>query len=95
MMHLDEYVGSTVTIKTISGYELVAQLFAVNAEERQVVLDNIKQVVITGDQVALVPWTLTSNGKLVTVEYQHIFSIEPTLESTAEDYLSIGQAQEE
>ena len=60
-------LGKVVSVKTTAGIELIATLTGYDEEKFTLTLDKPRLVVITEDEVAVVPYTFTSKSEEVFI----------------------------
>lgn len=86
MYDIDSLIGNTVTIKTISGMEIISKLASLDEDNNLVGLLNPKLVVVTNEQIAVIPYTFTSKSDKIFISLSNILSIDKSLPSSADDY---------
>tara|TARA_B100000927_G_scaffold161121_1_gene129848 strand:- start:47 stop:340 length:294 start_codon:yes stop_codon:yes gene_type:complete len=86
MYEFKELVGKTVTVKTISGIEIIAKLVAYDEESFNISLANPRLVVLAEEEVAVVPYTFTSKSEQLHLLREQFFSIDLSLENSSSDY---------
>lgn len=86
MYDIDSLIGNIVTIKTISGMEIISKLASLDEDNNLVGLLNPKLVVVTNEQIAVIPYTFTSKSENIFINLTNILSIDKSLPSSADDY---------
>jgi len=89
MYEIDKLLGQIVTIKTVSGMEIISQLISNDDTNNTICLDNPKLVVVTNEQIAVIPYTFTSKSATIFIDKSHILSITESLPSSADDYNTV------
>jgi hypothetical protein len=87
-------LGKTVTVKLVSGLEIIAKLMASYSNDDDestsvIQLDNPKIVVISVDKIAIVPYCYTSNETSITIGSEHVVSVSQSSDTSSEDYITI------
>ena len=77
------------------GEEFVGRLVGVDENNTVITVTNPKIVVIAGEDVALVPFALTAKTDTVFMQVDQLLTILETMETAAEDYLNLIQAEKE
>lgn len=95
MYNLDSLIGKVVTIRSISGSEIICKLLGVNPEKTVLTVGSPKTVLVDQNSVVMLPFTLTSNIDTVYLSMQNIFAIMETMRETAEDYINAVQEERE
>jgi small nuclear ribonucleoprotein (snRNP)-like protein len=89
MYDIDSLIGKTVTLKTISGMEIISQLASFDDENKIIGLLNPKLVVVTNEQIAVIPYTFTSKAESIFISLTNILSVTESLETSADDYSKV------
>ena len=89
MYNIDKLIGKTVTIKLLTGVEIMAKLMSYVKEDKIIILEEPRTVVIMDNQIAAVPYQYTGPNTEITISLNHILSIVETLEKSATDYLKL------
>lgn len=92
MYNLEDLVGKIVTIKFISGIEVMAQLLANDEENNLLQLSEPRIVVINGEEIALIPYLFTGSSESISVPMSAVLSVVESLEKSAVDYEKIVEA---
>lgn len=87
MYELERFTGKVVTIKLSSGLEMIAQLAGVDeTDSGTLTLFRPRVVVVADDEIAVVPYTFTSNEDSVPISLNHVLSVAPSDEQSAAEY---------
>lgn len=86
-------LGKVVSVKTTAGIELIATLTGFDEEKFTLTLDKPRLVVITEDEVAVVPYTFTSKSEEVFILREQYLSVDSALENSSTDYLELVKLQ--
>tara|TARA_Y200000002_G_C22069696_1_gene409981 strand:- start:120 stop:410 length:291 start_codon:yes stop_codon:yes gene_type:complete len=86
-------LGKVVSVKTTAGIELIATLTGYDEEKFTLTLDKPRLVVITEDEVAVVPYTFTSKSEEVFILREQYLSVDSALENSSTDYLELVKLQ--
>lgn len=90
MFHLQNLIGSVITIRSIWGNEYVATLLGYNQHEGLVTVDSPQTVATDNDNVMLVPFSVTGDEReAVSLHINNIFTIMPTRADVSQSYLKI------
>lgn len=95
IIELKELLGKVVTIKTLTGLEMIGTLISTNDDNNLIVLTHPRMVVLsnTGDNennsIAVVPFTFTSITDQISFTTDKVLSVSETIKESAEDYLKI------
>jgi hypothetical protein len=89
MYDLEALTGEIITIKNISGIEIVAQLLAYDEDNDVLELSEPRIVVINGEELALIPYLFTGPASIVSIPTSQIMSLVKSHERSAEDYQKI------
>lgn len=95
MYYLDSFIGKVVTLKTQKGEEFICKLIGFNDDKSVLTVSNPKIVIIAGESVALVPFALTADSATVFLQSSQLLTVMETITSSAEDYLSMIEAEYE
>lgn len=84
----EELLGKIITIRSISGEEYITKL--IGFDDTTVTVKDPRVVVIDDSrQVVLLPFALTANAEVVTLNTNNIFSIMESFTGSAADYSEI------
>ena len=86
-------LGKVVSVKTTAGIELIATLTGFDEDKFTLTLDKPRLVVITEDEVAVVPYTFTSKSEEVFILREQYLSVDSALENSSTDYLELVKLQ--
>ena len=86
-------LGKVVSVKTTAGIELIATLTGYDEKKFTLTLDKPRLVVITEDEVAVVPYTFTSKSEEVLILREQYLSVDSALENSSTDYLELVKLQ--
>ncbi len=86
-------LGKVVSVKTTAGIELIATLTGYDEKKFTLTLDKPRLVVITEDEVAVVPYTFTSKSEEVFILREQYLSVDSALENSSTDYLELVKLQ--
>jgi len=86
-------LGKVVSVKTTAGIELIATLTGYDEKNFTLTLDKPRLVVITEDEVAVVPYTFTSKSEEVFILREQYLSVDSALENSSTDYLELVKLQ--
>lgn len=95
IIELKELLGKVVTIKTLTGLEMIGTLISTNDENNLIVLTHPRMVVlgnggeVTDSSIAVVPFTFTSKTEQISFTTDKVLSVSETIKESAEDYLKI------
>ena len=95
IIELKKLLNKVVTIKTLTGLEIIGKFIGTDDDNKLIVLTHPKMVVLSnaGDNqdnsIAVVPFTFTSITEQVEFTTDKILSISETIKESAEDYLKI------
>ena len=90
---LKESLSKVVSVKTTAGIELIATLTGYDEKKFTLTLDKPRLVVITEDEVAVVPYTFTSKSEEVLILREQYLSVDSALENSSTDYLELVKLQ--
>lgn len=88
MYDLNSLISKIVTIQTVSGQEIVGQFLSTDETQTIITLSDPRQVVISNDEVYVIPFSLTGETAQVHFQKSALTTIMKTLESTETDYLN-------
>lgn len=98
MYHITELLGKIVTLKTGHGQEFVGRLIGANEDRSIITVNKPKIITVTVEDgrqmVYMMPFYLTAHAEdehFLTLQF---LSITKTMESTAQEYLSLVQEEE-
>lgn len=86
MYYAQSFVGKTVTLRTATGEEIIAELLGIDPDNHLLTVQNPRIVGLNNDQVVLMPYVLTAETLSVTVDARSVLSILETAENTAVEY---------
>ena len=86
---LEELAGKIVTVKTITGEEIIAKLASVDTDNGFITLQNPQSVLINGGEVIIAPVCFSAQCEMVTVRLSSTLFVTKTLKESANDYLEI------
>lgn len=90
MYDLTESITKVITIRSIHGDEYVGKLMSVDDKNGYITVSEPRVVVINNNgEVSLLPFAITASSSMVTLKLQNVFSVLPTFEETAEEYLTL------
>jgi len=95
MYDLDKLTGEIITLKNISGIEIIAQLMAHDEDNNVLELSEPRIVVINGEDLALIPYLFTGPASSVTIPTSQIMSLVKAHERSTEDYNKIVEVVDE
>ncbi len=95
MYDLEKLTGEIITLKNISGIEIIAQLMAHDEDHEVLELSDPRIVVINGEELALIPYLFTGPATSVTIPISQIMSIVKAHDRSAEDYNKIIQVADD
>ena len=101
IIELKQFLNKVVTIKTLTGLELIGKFIGTDDDNKLIVLTHPKMVVLTnsGDNqdnsIAVVPFTFSSVTEQIDLSTDKILSISESIKECAEDYLKIVEAKPE
>lgn len=93
LYNIAELLGKVVTLKTVKGDEIIAELIGFDAETDTLTLEYPKIVVVAGDTVALAPFALTAKADMIITEGKQFLAVMESLESTVKDYTDLINEQ--
>jgi len=89
MYNTEALIGKIVTIKLVTGVELMAKLMSFVKADNIIFLEEPRTVIIMDNQIAVVPYQYTGPSIEVAISTDNILSIVESLESSANDYLKL------
>lgn len=90
MFHLQNLIGSVVTIRSIWGNEYVGTLVGFDQNEGVITVDAPQTVAMETDTVMLVPFSVTGqDSEAVNLHVSAIFAVMPTRIDIAKSYTKI------
>ncbi|MDA8842259.1 hypothetical protein N9N08_01145 [bacterium] len=89
MYNTEALIGKIITIKLVSGVELMAKLMSFVKDDNIVILEEPRTVVIMENQIAVVPYQYTGPSNEVSMKTDNILSIVESIENSANDYLRL------
>jgi len=90
MYNLEDLSGEVITLKLISGIEVLAQLYGVNKDEGLFTVGEPKIVVINGADLALIPYIFTGPTEEVTMPLSAILSVCKASDESKADYEALN-----
>tara|TARA_B110000879_G_scaffold131477_1_gene172492 strand:+ start:1409 stop:1714 length:306 start_codon:yes stop_codon:yes gene_type:complete len=90
MYNLEELSGEVITLKLISGIEVLAQLYGVDKDEGLFTVGEPKIVVINGADLALIPYIFTGPTEEVTMPLSAILSVCKASDESKADYEALN-----
>ena len=93
LYNITELLGKVVTLKTIKGDEIIAELIGFDKDTDTLTLEYPKIVVVAGDTVALAPFALTARADMIITEGKQFLAVMESLESTVKDYTDLIKEQ--
>ena len=94
MYNLKKLLKKVVTVKTVTGLEIIGTLIGTDDDEHLVVLMNPKMVVLNDNEVAVIPFTFTSEVDTAEFKVDMLLSVTETIKDSAEDYLKLVEGVE-
>tara|TARA_A100001011_G_scaffold398686_2_gene504015 strand:- start:14776 stop:15087 length:312 start_codon:yes stop_codon:yes gene_type:complete len=95
MYNFSELNGQVVTVKTVSGMELIGTLQGTESDDFTICLRDPRLVVISNNEIAVVPYTFTSKSEIIFITKDQYISVSKSLDNSSSDYLSILQETSE
>jgi DNA/RNA-binding domain of Phe-tRNA-synthetase-like protein len=89
MYNTESLIGKIISIKLVSGVEIMAKLMSFIKEDKTIILEEPRTVVIMDNQIAVVPYQYTGPSKEVAMSTDNVLSIVESLENSANDYLKL------
>lgn len=86
MYYAQGFVGKTVTLRTNTGEEIIAELLGLDTDNQLLTVQNPRVVALNENQVVLLPYVLTAQTLSVTIDAGSLISILETAEGTAKEY---------
>ena len=86
-------LGKVVSVKTTAGIELIATLTGFDEDNHTLTLHKARLVVITDEEVAVVPYTFTSISEDIFILREQYLSVDSALENSSTDYLELVKLQ--
>lgn len=94
MYELERFMSKVVTIKLASGLELIAQMAGVAEDSGTITLFRPRVVVVADNEIAVVPYTFTSNDDTVPIALAHVLSVAASDEQSAAEYTQATTEEE-
>ena len=94
MYNLKKLLKKVVTVKTVTGLEIMGSLISTDDDEHLVVLMNPKMVVLNDNEVAVIPFTFTSEVETAEFKVDMLLSVTETIKDSADDYLKLVEGVE-
>ena len=95
MYNLEELSGEVITLKLISGIEILAQLLSVDEDNKLFTVGEPKIVVINGADLALIPYIFTGSSEEVTMPLSAILSVCKASDESKDDYEALNVEEAE
>lgn len=95
MYNLEELSGEVITLKLISGIEILAQLLGVDEDNKLFTVGEPKIVVINGADLALIPYIFTGSSEEVTMPLSAILSVCKASNESKDDYEALNVEEAE
>jgi hypothetical protein len=95
MYNLEELSGEVITLKLISGIEILAQLLSVDEDNKLFTVGEPKIVVINGADLALIPYIFTGSSEEVTMPLSAILSVCKASNESKDDYEALNVEEAE
>ena len=93
LYNITDLLGKVVTLKTVKGDEIIAELIGFDKDTDTLTLEYPKIVVVAGDTVALAPFALTARADMIITEGKQFLAVMESLESTVKDYTDLINEQ--
>ena len=93
MYNFSELNGQVVTVKTVSGMELIGTLQGTESDDFTICLRDPRLVVISNNEIAVVPYTFTSKSETIFVLREQYLSVDAALENSSSDYQKLLEEQ--
>ena len=94
MYNLKKLLKKVVTVKTVTGLEIMGTLISTDDDEHLVVLMNPKMVVLNDNEVDVIPFTFTSEVETAEFKVDMLLSVTETIKDSADDYLKLVEGVE-
>lgn len=95
MYDLDRFIGEVVTIKMTGGLEIIAQLASVDDDTTTVTVFRPRVVVVADNEIAVVPYTFTSDEDMVVMSTQGMLSVAKSDSQSATEYTQATTLEED
>ncbi len=89
MYHITSLVGKTITIRSVSGDEYIAQLLGVDADQGLITVSEPRVVIVDDNGAMLFPFALTADTTTVTLSTQQVFAVLESQPAAAEEYQQV------
>ena len=89
MFDIDDLIGKVVTVRGLSGEEIIGKLMGTHPDTTIITLGEPRVVVINNNEVSLLPYVLTASAELIDFNINTVVSIIETFENTAKEYLEV------
>lgn len=93
MYELDTLLGKVVTMKTLTGDEIMGTLLGVDTDNQYITLQSPKAVLINGKDIIIGPMCFSAITEQLVVRLSNVFFIVESLPESASDYLSVIQEE--
>mgnify|MGYP000858404056 CR=1 FL=1 len=86
MIDATEFVSKVVTIRGVSGEEIIGTLFGLDKDNSVLHVNEPRLVVINNGEVSLLPYLLTCDVKITPINGDTVVSILETTETISKEY---------
>jgi len=93
MYELDKLLGKVVTMKTLTGDEIMGTLLGIDTDNNYITLQSPKAVLINGTDIIIGPMCFSAMTDQLVVRLSNVFFIVESLEESANDYLSVIRSE--
>lgn len=93
MYELDKLLGKVVTMKTLTGDEVMGTLLGIDTDNDYITLQSPKAVLINGQDIIIGPMCFSATTEQLVVRLTNVFFIVESLPESAQDYLSVIQSE--
>lgn len=94
MYELDNLLGKVVTMKTLTGEEIMGTLLGIDTDNNYITLQSPKAVLINGTDIIIGPMCFSAMTEQLVVRLNNVFFIVESLPESAKDYLSVIQSEQ-
>jgi len=95
MYGLEDLLNDVVTIKLVSGVELIGKMIAYVKKDKFVTLQTPQTVIIADEDLAVIPFCYTGQIDQVTFSLDNVLAIVKSTEKSTQDYLELLKSTEE
>lgn len=88
MYNTKDLIGKVITVKLLSGLEIISKLIGYDDKKGILTIDNPKIIVVAEGEVATMPFTFTGNSVMTFIRESDCLAIFESAEASAEDYVS-------